>query len=194
LAEGKSPGEMIRAVVDKMKGDTGKTFEQWIKVAQKNGPGKHMQLVQWLRKEHGLKHYQAHFIATEVMSPGKLFEYERPDDLLDQLYSGKKALLRPVYEAVRKAALDLGGVEEVVCKTYTSYRNRAQFAIAAPKTQKFLDLELAMPPGTKATSRLEAIKSSNEKFTHRIRLAEAKDLDKEALAAMKQACEHVRSG
>jgi len=186
-----SPGEMIRSVVDNMQQDTGKTFEQWVRFAKKEGPEKHMQLLNWLKSDHGLKRYQAHFVATEVLNPGKLFEYERPAELLDQLYSGKKEHLRGVYEAVRKAALDLGGVEEVVCKTYTSYRNRAQFAIAAPHTQKFLDLELALPPGTKATARLEPFKGSNEKFTHRIRLATVNDVDKTVLAALKQASQHV---
>ncbi len=111
--------------------------------------------------------------------------------MLAQLYSGKKEHLRGAYEEVKREAMKLRGVEEVVCKTYTSFRNRAQFAIAAPKTQKFLDLELAMPPGTKGGGRLEPIKSSNEKFTHRIRLETAKDVDKDVKAALKQAAAHV---
>lgn len=188
-----SPGEMIRAVVDRMKQDTGKSFEQWVKLAKRDGPDKQMQLTCWLKAEHGLKRYQAQFVATEVVKPGELFKYERPDELLDQLYSGKKAHLRGTYEAVRKAALDLGGVEEVVCKTYTSYRNRAQFAVAAPKTQKYLDLELAMPPGTKAGERLEAYSGMNEKYTHRIRLESAKDVDKEVVDALGRAAKHVGS-
>jgi predicted transport protein len=182
---------MIRSVVDNMKKDTGKTFEQWVKLAKKEGPDKHMKLLNWLKAKYGLKRYQAHFVATEVLNPGKLFEYERPDELLDQLYSGKKEHLRDAYEAVKKEAMKMKGVEEVVCKTYTSYRNRAQFAIAAPKTQKFLDLELAMPPGTKATRRLEAYAGNNEKFTHRIRLESAKDVDRDVKSALKQAAAHV---
>jgi len=186
-----SPGEMIRSVVDNMQNDTGKSFTQWVAFARKNGPEKHMQIVNWLRKEHGLKNYQAGYVATEVTKPGELFKYERPDELLDQLYSGKKAHLRGAYEAVKKAALGLGGAEEVVCKTYVSYRNRAQFAIAAPKTQKFLDLELALPPGTKAGGRLEPFSGMNERFTHRIRLESAKDVDQFVVDALKAAAQHV---
>jgi len=182
---------MIRAVVDNMKAETGRSFEDWVRFARKNGPDKHMQILNWLKAEHGLKRYQAQFVASEVMKPGELFQYERPGELLDQLYSGKKEHLRGAYEAVKQEALKLEGVEEVVCKTYTSYRNRAQFAIAAPKTQKYLDLELAMPPGTKTGGRLEAIKSSNEKFTHRIRLETAKDVDKYVKDALNQAAADV---
>ena len=152
-----------------------------------------MKCIAWLKDNYQLKRYTAQYIATEAITPGKLFEYDRPDEMLNQLYNGSKEHLRAIYEKVREAALGLDAdIEEVVCKTYTSYRHRAQFAIAAPRTNKFLDLELAMPPGTKATSRLEAFKTSNPKFTHRIRLAVIADLDTDALGALKAASDNVR--
>ena len=58
---------------------------------------------------------------------------------------------------------------------------------------KFLDLELAMPPGAKATKRMETYKGNNEKFTHRIRLAAAKDVDKDVKAALKVASDYIRT-
>jgi hypothetical protein len=182
---------MIKAVIRGLEESSGRKFDSWVKTAKSSGLRGHKALTDWLKQEHGLRHQQALFVAWGVTDPGRVTAYEDPDKLMRELYSGRKAHLRPVFEALRQAALKLPGVDEVACKTYASYRNRAQFAIAAPRTQKFLDLELAMPPGTKATKRLEPFSGSNEKFTHRIRLAKAKEVDKEVLKALQLASEHI---
>jgi predicted transport protein len=193
MAESTSPGEMIRAIVNHMQRDTGRSFDNWVALARAEGPSSMMKCLEWLRDNYSLNHYRARFIATEAINPGQLFAYDRPDELLDALYSGPKAHLRAIYEEVRAAALGLAeDIEEVVCKTYTSFRHRAQFAIAVPRTNKYLDLELAMPAGTPAAGHLEAIKSSNAKITHRIRLATAEDFNDEALQALLLACDNVR--
>jgi hypothetical protein len=80
-------------------------------------------------------------------------------DLLDALYSGKKAALRPVHEAVMALTAGWGAFEQAPKKTYVSLRRRKQFAMLGPATQTAVELGLnvkdlppasrlkAMPPG-----------------------------------------------
>ena len=188
-----SPGEMIKAQIRMLEEQTGKPLEYWVKAAKKAGLSKHKEVVDWMKSEHGAKHNQALWVGWGVTDPGRLTAYDDGPALMNELYSGKKEQLRPIYDRLQKEGLKLGkDVEEVCCKTYSSLRNKHQFAILNPRTQSAVDLELAMPPGTKAAGRLEAIKSNNEKFTHRIRLGNVKEVDREVLEAMKAASDHVR--
>ncbi len=188
-----SPGEMIKAQIRLLEEQTGKPLEHWVKAAKKAGLSKHREIVDWMKREHGAKHSQALWVGWGVTDPGRVTAYDDPDKLMNELYSGKKAQLRPVYDRLKKEGMKLGkDVSEICCKTYSSLRNRAQFAIINPRTQSAVDLELAMPPGTKAKGRLEAFKGNNEKFTHRIRVSDVKEIDSDVLAAMKAASEHVR--
>jgi hypothetical protein len=65
-----------------------------------------------------------------------------------------------------------------------------------PKTNSAVDLELAMPgnagPAKKLGGRLEPIKHSNPRFTHRIRIKDVSEIDAGVLAAMKAALENNR--
>jgi hypothetical protein len=189
----KSPGEMLEAMRINAEVKTGRTFEQWIALAKTSGLSKHMRIVNWLKSEHGCPHGYALWAAWGVTDPTRLSQYDAPDDLMDQLYSGKKAHLRPIHDRLIQAGLDLGGdVEMVACKTYGSLRNRAQFAMVNPRTLKAVDLELRLPPGTEAGGRLQAFKTSNPKFAHRIRISDPAEIDDEVLAVLRMAAEHVR--
>ncbi|MCH7472385.1 DUF4287 domain-containing protein [bacterium] len=187
-----SPGAMIKAIIAGLEKGSGKKFSWWVKLAKKEGPAKHKALTDWLRKKYALKHYHAQWIAWGVLDPARLTAYDDPDKLVNDLYSGKKEHLRPVYDKLINAGRKLGdNVDVVVCKTYSSLRNRAQFAIINPRTQSAVDLELAMPPGTKASKRLEPWQGNNEKFTHRLRIKEAGEVDAQVKKCLEQACRYI---
>ncbi|MEZ5337935.1 MAG: DUF5655 domain-containing protein [bacterium] len=188
-----SPGEMIKAQIRMLEEQSGKPLEHWVKAAKKAGLSKHKEIVDWMKSEHGVKHNQALWVGWGVTDPDRITAYEDGGRLMDELYSGRKEHLRPVYDKLKAEGLKLGkDVKEVCCKTYSSLHNKHQFAIINPRTQSAVDLELAMPPGTKETGRLEAFKGSNDKYTHRIRLSDVKEIDRDVLAAFRAASEHVR--
>jgi len=188
-----SPGEMIRAQIRNLEEETGRPLAHWVRAAKQAGLSKHREVVDWMKTEHGVKHNQALWVGWGVTDPDRITAYDDGPALMNGLYSGKKEQLRPIYDRLQQAGLKLGrDVEEVCCKTYSSLRNKHQFAIINPRTQSAVDLELAMPPGTAASGKLEAFKGNNEKFTHRIRLGNVKEIDKEVLAALKAASDHVR--
>jgi predicted transport protein len=189
----RTPQEMLKVMISKLEPETGKTFEQWVVVAQKSGLEKHKALTDHMKKSHGLNHNQAQWIAWGVTDPGRIEQYDKPQDLVANLYSGKKEHLRPIYDALLQQGLGLDDdVSTNVCKTYTSLAAGTQFAIVVPKTQKSVDLELALPPQTQVQGRLEEVKSSNPKFTFRVRISDISEVDDEVTALMQKASDFVR--
>ena len=71
-------------------------------------------------------------------------------------------------------------------KGYVSLRRNKQFAIIQPSTATRVDVGINLK-GVKPTDRLEASGSFNAMVSHRVRLSEAKDVDSELVAWLKQA-------
>ena len=108
---------------------------------------------------------------------------------LTALFSGPKAALRPLYDAVIAEAIRLGeGVEVDPKKTYVSLRRKKQFALVQPSTARRLDLGLNLK-GVEPSGRLEASGSFNAMCSHRVRLESEKDFDVEVKNWLKRAYE-----
>ena len=193
MARPKSPRDMLRIMMEKIEPKTGKSFAEWVEVARASGLDRHKALTVHLKTTHGLNHNEAQWVAWGVTDPTRVDQYERPTDLVEDLYAGKKGHLRPIYDALIERGTSLGAdVDVVVCKTYSSLRYRAQFAVIVPRTLKAVDLELALPPGAEAAGRLEPLKSSNPKLTHRIRIKDLGEVDDEVMGALGKAATHIR--
>ena len=193
MAALKSPQEMFQAMRGNIAEKTGKPFEAWIKLATDSGIGKFKALADHMKSEYGLTHGYAQMIAWGVIDPARLEAGNQDQNMVDELYTGKKAPLRPIYDKLVEKGKSLDKeIDMVICKTYTSLRSKSQFAIFVPKTNSAVDVELAMPPDMKKSPRLETIKSSYPKFSHRIRISDPKEIDKEVLSAVKAAFDYNR--
>lgn len=187
----RTPGEMIKVMVAKLEPRTGRSFEGWVEVARGSGIATHKALTEWL-KGQGLNHNEAQWVAWGVTDPARLGAYEKPDELENELYSGKKAPLRPVYDRLMQVGKALGpDVTSFVCKTYTSLSVGTQFVVFAPRTNAAVDVELVLPPGWPGEG-VEPFKSANPKFTHRIRVSSPERIDARVVDAMRAAMAHVR--
>ena len=184
-----SPADMIERMLARLPGKTGKDFRSWVALARASGVEGHKALTAWAKAQHPeLNHNDAQWIAWEVVDPGRLERYARPKDLVDELYTEKKAHLRPVYDALLAAALGVGSdVSPTVCKTYTSVARGVQFAIIVPRTNQPIDLELPLPPA----GRREPLKSSNPRFLSRVRVASVEEVDDELRATLDAAYQAV---
>lgn len=181
---GLTPQDMFVKMKERIAQRTGRDFDAWIAVARQAGIDTHKALTEHMKTVHGLNHNEAQWAAWAVVDPGRMESYDKPKDLVDELYSGKKAALRPIYDAAMAAGLAAApGVGTNVCKTYTSLAGRVQFAIVVPRVQSAVDLELALPADV-ASPRLEPLKGSNPRFQHRVRLHAPADVDDEVRALL----------
>jgi hypothetical protein len=184
--------DAMQSMIRNLEEKTGKSLEQWKVIAGKCGAGKHGEIIKYLKTEHGLGHGYANMIAHALKTPEMLKTTETAaDDLLAGQYAGVKAALKPWYEqlvtAVRKFGSDL---EISPKKTYVSLRRSKQFAIVQPSTATRLDVGINLK-GEKPTARLEASGSFNSMVSHRVRVEDSKQIDKELLGWLKLAYERA---
>ena len=71
-------------------------------------------------------------------------------------------------------------------KAYVSLRHKKQFAIIQPSTRTRLDVGINLK-GDEPTERLEASGSFNAMVSHRVRVTDVKQVDKELIAWLKDA-------
>jgi len=181
----KSPEEMANSMIANFKKNTGKSLEQWIAIARKSGATKHGEIVKMLKSDHGMTHGFANLVAHKTLKSdaGSISE---TSDLVAAQYAGDKAGLKPIYDALIKAATSCGDVEIAPKKAYVSLRRSKQFAIIQPSTRTRVDLGLNMK-NEPARGRLEKSGSFNAMVSHRVRLETTADVDKDVKAWIKAA-------
>jgi hypothetical protein len=181
----KSPDEMTNAMIANFKEKTGKTLEQWIVIAQKSGAVKHGDIVKLLKSDHGMTHGYANLAAHKALK-SDAGSASKTTDLVSDQYSGDKAALKPIYDALIKAAKNCGAVEVAPKKAYVSLRRSKQFAIIQSSTKTRVDLGLNMK-SEPAKGRLEKSGSFNAMVSHRVRIEKETDVDKDIKAWIKKA-------
>ena len=178
-----SPEEMTNTMIANMKEKTGKKLEQWIAIAKKSGAARHGEIVKHLKSDHGMTHGFANLVAHKTL---KSDAGSASTDLVAAQYAGAKDGLKPIYDALIKAARNCGESEIAPKKAYVSLRRSKQFAIIQPSTKTRVDLGLNMK-GEPAKGRLEKSGSFNAMVSHRVRLEKAADVDKDVKAWLKKA-------
>ncbi|QVL31491.1 DUF4287 domain-containing protein [Telmatocola sphagniphila] len=183
----KSPAEMKAAMIAGLQEKTGRSLEEWLPILRASGLTKHKELVTLLKTEYELTHGFANMIALQTLGSDS-HTSEDTDALVDAQYAGKKAGLRPIYDALIAAVKKFGKVEVSPKKAYVSLRRNTQFAILQPSTATRLDVGLVLPD-VDSTDRLEVAGSFNAMVTHRVRLENLSEINKELLGWLKQAYE-----
>lgn len=173
-----SPEEQLATMIANLPEKTGKDLGAWKKLVVSSGLEKHGQIVKMLKTDHGVTHGFANLIAA------KSRETDEEIDLVAAQYSGAKADLRPIHDAIIKFAKSLGSdVEIAPKKSSVSLRRKKQFALITPATKSRIDLGLALK-GEPAGGRLETY---NAMCSHRVRLEAVGDFDDEAKAFVTEA-------
>ena len=184
-----TPDEMMSAVTDSIEERTGRSMAEWMALVGTSGvdPLDQNAVRTWLREVHGVRQNTQWAIADKV---ARAAGWVRPtvEQYIDGQYAGPKAALRPVFDAVRAAAVALG--DDVTLEgrgTYVPFVRKRQFAAVAAPTATRLDLglRLADPP---PSDRLETAKAPGS-ATHRVRLTAVADVDDEVRALLRAAYE-----
>jgi hypothetical protein len=163
----------------RLRKESGRSWEEWVEVARAKGPKDRKALKEWLQSKHGHSPNTAYWIAAGARSES-LPEYGDPEPLVDALYSGAKAALRPLHEAVIDAALAFGDdVVVTACKTMVPIYRRFVFAELRPVAGA-VEVQMSLgeiPP----RGRLELAegRAPGDRMTHRFVLRSPKDLGDE---------------
>ncbi len=102
------------------------------------------------------------------------------------MYSGKKAGLKPLHDALMTMITTFGDdIELAPKKGYVSLRRKKQFAMIQPTATR-IDVGLILKD-MPTTERLKSAASFNALFTHRVRVSTINDLDAQVISWLKQA-------
>jgi hypothetical protein len=127
---------------------TGQSITALQKAAEASGLAKHGERRSWLMEHYQLGYGDANTVVTLI---GKLpagldgapaSPAAPQGDALDAIYSGAKAGLRPLHDAVMTAIAGLGPFEVAPKKTYISLRRKKQFAMVGPATKEAIEIGL----------------------------------------------------
>ncbi len=177
---------MAQKMIDNMPEKTGKPLDQWLKIVSQSKLDKHMQIIKYLKSEHGLTHGFANMIAHQALNP---VSQDGDQQLVDKQYAGNKQGLRPLYDALVAAIEKLGpDVELAPKKSYVSLRRKKQFGLLQPSTKDRLDVGINLK-GKEPTDRLEASGSFNSMVSHRVRVGKKADINAELKRWLKEAYE-----
>ena len=115
---------------------TGKSLAELAGIIQKSGLTKHGEIRDYLKRELGLGHGDANSLVHAVLqSDGqRAAEGKSGNQVLDEIYSGAKAYMRPIHEKLMKEIDTFGEFEIAPKKGYVSLRRKKQFAMIGPKT------------------------------------------------------------
>src|SRR5580693_3128750 len=184
---------MTQAIITAMKEKTGRSLEEWLAVVANDGPSTEKERVAWLKAKHGLGTNYAGCIAESSVGKGELFTAEGYLRLAGQyvegLFAGPKAALRPVYDALLAAGLQLGkDVRVCPCKTFVPLYRDHVFAQIKPTTRTRIDLGLALK-NAKTPKRLIDTGgfAKKDRVTRRIEISSVEDIDEEVRRWMKAA-------
>ncbi len=144
----KSPKEMGEAIARNLPAKTGRTFEQWVELAKSQPHAARKDRIAWLKSQHGLGTVTATFIAAEAEGKSIVDTYADEAALLNGMFAGEKAGLRPLYDELAGVARKLGkDVDLTVCKTYVGIRRGKQFAMIKPTTEPHTIAPRTLPDG-----------------------------------------------
>jgi len=186
---------MFQSALAGLKQKTGRDLQEWIKFVEKEGPASEEDRRLWLKTRHGLGTNYAWWIAERSVGKGDEGSPEtylqQAEEYVEEMYSGAKEPLRPIFEALLALGRGLGkDVRVCPCQTMVPLYRKHVFAQIKPTTRTRIDLGLALKD-TKAPKRLINTGGFEKKdrISHRIEITSLKDIDAEVKKWIKTAYE-----
>lgn len=187
---------IVQKWVAELKEKTGKSLEEWITLAKKEGPKEDKARREWLKTKHKLGTNSAWWISERV--DGKGGQEDSPEAYLktaavyvEEQYAGAKEKLKPLYVELLQLGRSMGtDVKACPCKTMVPLYREHVFAQIKPTTNVRIDLGLALthykgklPKRLVDTGGL----AKKDRITHQIELNSADQIDGEVKKWLKTA-------
>ncbi len=154
---------------------TGKPLEHWIKIVKHSKIEKHLDIINYLKVEHGFSYGFANFVALKAKKSDAASIND--SDLLSSQYRGKEHL-KPIYDKLLSKILTFGkDIQIVPKKAYVSLVRKKQFATLNPATKTRFEIGIILK-AEKPKGKLE-LEKPNSMCSHKICIASLDEVDKE---------------
>jgi hypothetical protein len=170
---------------------TGKSLQEWITLLRNHAPADGKAQRAWL-KQQGLGMSYAGLVINRAQGGAAATPeqyHQAAEGWVEQMFSGPKATLRHIYDALLDAGMCLGpDVKACPCQTIVPlYRNHV-FAQIKPATRSRIDLGFCLR-GVKPTSRLldTGGASKGDRITHKVGIESIEDIDDQVRGWLKRA-------
>ncbi len=173
----------LKTMIDNMPEKTGKSLEQWKKILKAKSFEKHSEGVEYLKSEHNVTHGFANTIVTLSKE-----EDTSSEDLVESQYEGKENLV-PIYKELIKYIKSLGSDVTITPKKESvSVIRKRQFVLIKPATKTRIDLGFKIKDKP-FTARLENSGPFGTMCTHRVKISDVEEIDKELKSWIEEAYE-----
>ena len=185
--------KIFAGYLENIKAKTGKTPDDFRVLAAKKGLEKTGEIIAWLKADFALGYGHANAIA-HLLTHAETIKAS-PEDKVAAHFSGAKSAWRKAYDALETKLREFGSdVEIAPNRTYINLcRGTKKFGIVQISSADRIDIGIKQKGlavmDRLETDRLELAGSWNAMVTHRVRIADAKEIDAEVLAWLKQAYE-----
>ena len=168
---------------------TGKSLAELGQIAQASGLTKHSELRELFKRDLGLGHGDANALVHALVNPdgerATQAQGATTDAVLDEIYAGSKAALRPIHDKLMGAMADFGDFEIAPKKGYVSLRRKKQFAMIGPATKTQVEVGLNAKD-LPAAERLTVLPPGGM-CNYKVRLSDPAEVDDELRAWLQQA-------
>lgn len=176
---------MVKKMLENIELKTGKSADYWIKLVKNSGLIKHGEKMKLLKEKHAFSHGYANTIVHLSKDDGQA-NSKKQTNLVAEQYKGKEAL-KAIYDKLIKEVSKFGNdVELAPKKAYVSLRRSKQFALIQPSTKTRVDIGIKLKD-VEPSELAEKAGSWNSMVTHRIRIENTKEVNKEVIKWLKEA-------
>ena len=163
----------LKTMIDNMPEKTGKSLSEWKKILKEKSFAKHSESVKYLKTAFNVTHGFANTIVTLSTDEDNSFE-----DLIENQYNGKENLI-PIYNELITYIKSLGDDVTITPKKGSvSIIRKRQFVLIKPATKTRIDLGFKLKDKP-TTERLENSGPFGTMCTHRVKISELKEINRE---------------
>jgi hypothetical protein len=168
---------------------TGKSLAALAALISSSGLTKHGEIRDFLKRDLGMGHGDAntlvHYVQQSDGASAAAAAGKDTADVLDDIYTGAKAHLRPIHDRIMSAVTGFGAFEIAPKKGYVSLRRKKQFAMIGPATNTRVEVGLNMKDVT-ATDRLVAM-PAGQMCQYKVKVSDTAEVNQELLDWMRRA-------
>ncbi len=172
---------------------TGKTLKELVAMIKSSGLSKHGEIRKMLIDNLGLGFGDANTLVHYALkSDGERAAEAQglsTDVVLDGIYSGGKAHLRPIHERLMSAITSFGEFETAPKKGYVSLRRKKQFAMIGPATNARVEVGLNFK--TFAPHQRLIAQPAGSMCNFIVKITTPDEVDAELVGWIKQAFDHA---